>query len=52
MQGVCLYRISAALGHGNFDITRWYASFKAQKLLNVVDGLGQTKNPREKPSDY
>lgn len=54
--GTHQHTISLALGHSSNDVTRRYASLNVKKLSEVVDGpgqrLGQTKNPRDKPSDY
>ncbi len=45
--GVSLDRISAALGHSSLEITRRYASLNVQKLLDVVDGLGQDSDNKK-----
>gem|GEM_PF-6961422 len=41
--------------HSTYENMRGYARMNFQKLSDVADGLGhpgQTKNPRDKPSDY
>jgi integrase len=45
--GVSLDRISQALGHSNLEITRRYASLNVQKLLDVVDGIGQLSDKQK-----